>query len=105
MRMAKNDLDLFGRTWARAMNDIIFFAEHYCQVDLSTEQKKLLLHVMFATHRGESGKKRVIARSGQGLGKTLMLCIAVAWRHLRAHGTISVITAPTAEQCRNVFEA
>lgn len=105
VRISNNLLDKFGAKWRLAIFDVLYFAREFCNFEPSSEQEQLLLHIQYATLFDNDGAKRVLARSGQGVGKTAALCIAVLWRHLRAEGTITVITAPTAAQCREVFFA
>lgn len=87
------------------MFDIIYFAEKWMNFVPTSEQRIFLLHVQFSTLYDRDMPQRVIAKSGQGTGKSTAVCIAVAWRLLRAEGSLVVITAPTAAQCREVFFA
>ena len=94
-------LDSWEKAWELYRYDLVGFCR-FMGVEPSSDQILFLLHVQYVTLYGKNSK-RVIAKSGQGCGKTIILCIVILWRTLRVPGTISVITAPTADQCRDVF--
>lgn len=50
-------------------------------------------------------KKRIAVKSGQGPGKTAAACVVASWRCFRAFDGLTVITAPTQRQVRDVFMA
>lgn len=95
-------MEQWQRLWQVLRYDILAFCD-WIGYTPSSEQEIFLKHVQYETLYGKAGSKRVLAKSGQGCGKTMGLCVAALWRHLRSPGTITVITAPTAEQCKIVF--
>lgn len=60
-------------------------------------QQRLLLDAVKAGH------KRIACKSGQGPGKTTVSAVIGLWRTWRRFGALTVITAPTMRQCRDVW--
>ena len=103
VQISSKKLKAFKALWRRFQYNLIEFCE-WLGITPSSDQRKFLLHVQYATLYGDPElPKRVIAKSGQGTGKTMMACVIALWRLLRAAGSFVVITAPTADQCRQVF--
>lgn len=69
---------------------------------IPTWQQKLILDAVQAAADGR-GKKRIAVKSGQGPGKTTVAAIVGMWRCLRNYGALTVLTAPTMEQCKENF--
>jgi phage terminase large subunit len=53
----------------------------------------------------KAGKPRVAVKSGQGPGKTAMTVGLAMWRTMRAFKAMTLLTAPSIKQCRDVFLA
>jgi phage terminase large subunit len=51
------------------------------------------------------GYPRVAVKSGQGPGKTKLTVGLALWRTLRAYKAMTILTAPSIKQCRDVFLA
>lgn len=51
----------------------------------------------------QAGHPRIAAKSGNGIGKTTATCIAGGWRTIQAKNALTVVTAPTMDQCRGVW--
>src|SRR5687767_11680803 len=49
--------------------------------------------------------KRFAVKSGQGPGKTAVACIVGSWRALRKFKSMTIVTAPTQRQVRDVYMA
>lgn len=58
------------------------------------------IELLSAVQRGDP---RIAAKSGNGVGKTSSTCIAGSWRALQAVDALTIVTAPTMEQCRGVW--
>jgi len=63
---------------------------------LTDQQADLLKEV-------QRGHKRIAAKSGNGTGKTAISCVVGSWRTIQAVDALTVVTAPTMEQCRGVW--
>lgn len=65
------------------------------------QQRDLFIAVMLA----KSGKavNWIAVKSGQGPGKTTAAVIVALWCSIRAYMALTVVTAPTMRQCREVF--
>lgn len=53
----------------------------------------------------QQGHKRIAVKSGQGLGKTAVSVIVGLWRSIRAFNALTVVTAPTMRQAKQVWLA
>ena len=118
----------FEKFFSRTRWDIFEFAREMGFTEpvnepggLSWQQADVLQAVQMATHgfaspsyptissRGMSpnlGKVRYLAtRSGQGPGKTMASTIVGLWRLLQVPGALVMVTAPTMDQCREVWLA
>lgn len=60
-------------------------------------QQKLLIDAVAAGHI------RIACKSGQGPGKTTVSAVIGLWRTWRRFGALTIITAPTMRQCRDVW--
>jgi|TARA_Y100000296_G_C5177394_1_gene260911 hypothetical protein len=67
----------------------------------SEQQSKLLRLVEDATYG--NGLRKIAVKSGQGPGKTAVTTVAALWRSLRVHNALTVVTAPTMRQCKEVW--
>lgn len=67
-----------------------------------TWQQRLVLDaVMRAANK--TGPKRIAVKSGQGPGKTTISAVTSLWRCFRHVDALTVLTAPTMEQCKENF--
>lgn len=66
-------------------------------------QISLFNAVMRATYG--KGPLKIAVKSGQGTGKTTGTTIVAAWRLIRNVNSMTVLTAPTARQCREIWLA
>lgn len=76
----------------------------FCQVfrfEPTFQQREVFDAVMDAAYG--RGPKRIAVKSGQGPGKTTAAAIVGLWRCIRNHGALTVLTAPTMEQCKENF--
>lgn len=62
-----------------------------------TWQQKLVLDAV------QAGYRRIAVKSGKGPGKTTCSTIIALWRAFRNLDALTVVTAPTMRQCRDVF--
>lgn len=67
-----------------------------------TWQQKMLLDAVDRACRGV-GSRQIACKSGQGPGKTTVSAVVGLWRTWRRVGALTVITAPTMRQCRDVW--
>lgn len=72
-----------------------------------SEQQRGALDVLDHEHRipYHARKKRISLCAGQGVGKTSLLTWVLGWRTVRRFNNLSVLTAPTGRQARDVFIA
>lgn len=70
------------------------------------QQRQALDLVMAETHLPlKERKKRISCASGQGPGKTTVTVIIAIWRCLQGVDRLTVVTAPTMRQCKDVWIA
>ncbi len=99
-------LEEWEKLWSRCRDDILEFCRLMGFEPWSQQRDFLLAAQNLTLGKGDKGKlKRLIAKSGQGLGKTKALVILGLWRHLRSFGTLTVVVAPTERQMKEVFFA
>lgn len=99
-----SDLEKFEQEWRVCRYDILAFCR-LINFHPWSQQRDFLLAVQHITLNPDIPLKRVIAKSGQGLGKTAALVVAGAWRHFRSKGTLTLVVAPTERQAKEVFFA
>lgn len=88
---------LFGQAYEYIKADIFRFCDmmHFTP----TWQQAELLECV------QRGDKQIAVRSGQGPGKTTVTVVVALWRCLQAENAMTVLTAPTMRQCREVWLA
>ncbi len=115
---------MWGRFYERVRWDIFQFAAEMGfdgpinePGGLSWQQADLLQAVQIATHGFPSrlyphiskratanlGKRWLACKSGQGPGKTTASTVAGVWRTLQVPGALTMVSAPTMAQCRDVW--
>lgn len=65
------------------------------------QQRQILDAVQRAVNN--QGPRRIGAKSGQGTGKTTAAAITALWRCIRNVDALTILTAPTMEQCKENF--
>lgn len=80
--------------------DIYKFCEAFNFVP--TAQQRLVLDAVQAAQDGK-GPRRIAVKSGQGPGKTTCSGIAALWRTIQDVGALTVVTAPTMCQCKEIW--
>ena len=100
------DSGRFREAWAVCSESILSFCK-LMNFEPWSQQKEILLAVQELTlaPNAKYDVRRLIAKSGQGLGKTALLTIVGLWRHLRSPGTLTLVIAPTERQAKTVFFA
>jgi len=81
----------------RTSNDINFYFK--CLGYTPTWQQRELVDAFVA------GEPNIAVRSGKGPGKTTVTALLIPWWSLVSYQSMAVITAPTMDQCRNVWLA
>lgn len=89
----------FG-SWYRAISGDIFKFCEALKFDPTFQQRELFDLVMRA--EAGTGRRRIAVKSGQGPGKTAAAMIVALWRTFRHEDALTVITAPTMRQTRDV---
>lgn len=69
-----------------------------------TNQQSALFEAVMDAKSGE-GPNRIACKSGQGPGKTTASGIIGLWRCLQYKNSLTVVTAPTSRQCREIWLA
>lgn len=92
----------FGDVYQHIRADIFKLCT-YINFTPTAQQARLLWAVMMA-HTGRA-PLRIAVKSGQGPGKTTISCIIALWRSLQAENAMTILTAPTMRQCRDVWLA
>lgn len=64
------------------------------------QQCQLLQAVQDATYN--NGPRRIAVKSGQGPGKSKSAAVAMLWRTLQSVDCLTLVTAPTMRQCRDI---
>lgn len=103
----------FKKVWAYCRDDIFKFCEliNFDPWGWTEEgvpnigQVKFLQDVQYVSVTENLDVRRVVAKSGQGAGKTMATVVAALWRHLRNPDALTIVTAPTDRQCKDVFFA
>lgn len=85
----------FESLYAKAAENIFFFCE-LLGFQPSPQQCQILQAV-------QDGHRRIAVKSGQGPGKTACSVVIGLWRSLRTYMGLTIITAPTMRQCRDVW--
>jgi len=88
-----------ARQWEklyREIRDDIFAYCRYLNFQPTKQQAELLELV-------QEGHMRIACKSGQGPGKTATSVIIGTWRPLRYRDGLTVVTAPTMRQCKEVW--
>lgn len=94
---ASDSLSRFRALYPEIQRDIFLFAKL-----LNWEPTWYQADVMRAVM---AGKRRIALKSGQGPGKTALVSVIGMWRTVRAHKAMTILTAPSIKQCRDVFLA
>ena len=104
--------DLFNQNWVRWRKDILLFARE--GFGLTKANGKALTRQQIAILRCvqretllpvDQRRKRIAVRSGQGTGKSTISVIIAFWRAAWAVDALVVVTAPTAQQIKDVWIA
>lgn len=90
----------FEELYRRTREDIFVFAEAM-NFTPTHQQAKLMQAVMDAKHHKASNW--IACRSGQGPGKTTVSAIIGLWRCWQHVDALTIVTAPTMRQCRDVW--
>lgn len=85
----------FGGFFEAISNDIFKFAEAL-RFNPTFQQRQLLEAV-------QAGHPRIACKSGQGPGKTTASAVVGLWRTIRNVDALTVVTAPTMKQCKDVW--
>lgn len=98
--------DRFGVVYQRWRDDIETFAREGMQFNPTAQQRKAFRIVQAETQLPlRMRKKRLAMRSGQGVGKTTIEVVIALWRCLQGVDALTVVTAPTMVQLRDVWIA
>lgn len=100
----------FQREWdllyPEIRSDIFALARKGFNFEPTDQQGEALEIVQWETTQPVSmRKKRIAIKSGQGTGKTTVSVLLATYRTLRDVDALTVVTAPTMSQLRNVFMA
>lgn len=103
--MAQGIVGNFGSFYEEIHRDIFKFCKAFDfePTPQQAELFKILQHE--STLPFDQRKKRIAAKSGQGPGKTAAIALAGMWRTARFLDAMTVVTAPTLRQAREVFLA
>jgi phage terminase large subunit len=69
-----------------------------------TDQQKMLFDAVMRAQVG-TGPRRIAVKSGQGPGKTTSTAVTGLYRALRYKDALTIVTAPTMRQCKEVWLA
>lgn len=89
----------FSETYRRVTHSILEFCAA-CRFEPTWQQKEFLLKVEAATFG--RGCRRIARKSGQGPGKSRAAAAAMCWRALQDVDSLTIVTAPTMRQCRDI---
>lgn len=92
-----------GPVYERCRIDIFFFAKQMSFVPTWQQAQAMSIAQEESTMPYAQRKKRIAIKSGQGPGKTAVMCIIALWRALRAYRSMTIVTAPTIRQVTTVF--
>lgn len=95
--MSTSTTDTFEEVYPRIQADIFYFCE-LLNWNPTWYQRAVLQDVM-------DGHSRIALKSGQGPGKTALVAVIGMWRTIRAYKAMTILTAPSIKQCRDVFLA
>lgn len=95
-----NSTRRFGEFYRNISEDIYKFCEALRFTP--TWQQRQLLDAIMAAKTGR-GPRRIATRSGQGPGKTKSSVVGGLWCTLRDVDALTIVTAPTMRQCRDVW--
>lgn len=85
-------------------NNIFAFARYALNFNPTKQQAEALKKIQDETFADDEKKlKRVAIKSGQGTGKTSVSNVIGLWRSYRHVRGLTVVTAPTGVQCRDVW--
>jgi phage terminase large subunit len=95
----------FAAQYSKARANIFDFCK-LLSFSPTTQQSEALACVQMESELPPAKrKKRIAVKSGQGPGKTTIAAIIAAWRTLRHRGALTIVTAPTQRQVRDIFMA
>jgi len=105
MQLSRAGAD-FVRFYNATRNNIFLFCQAL-NFSPTPQQVGPLRHIQGMTEAVvPADRSRYMAiKSGQGCGKTAVVAIIALWRAWRNTGALSVVTAPTMRQCKEVFLA
>lgn len=92
----------FAPIYRKIRQDILALCEEF-NFRPTHQQRDFLLCVQKETQQPD--KKRIAVKSGQGPGKTTAEVLAAVWRGLQDVGAMTIVTAPTMRQLRDVWLA
>jgi len=99
----------FKREWEQIYKEVrgdIFRLCHYFDFEPTDQQGQLLEAVQWESEQPpHKRKKQIAAKSGLGLGKTAIAVLIATFRTLYNVGAMTIVTAPTMSQLRDVFMA
>lgn len=87
--------------WYESIRDDIFAWCRAWNFHPTWQQSEILQAVQDATLG--RGSRKIAAKSGQGPGKTTVSVMIGTWRAARFVGALTMVTAPTMAQCRDVW--
>lgn len=85
----------------RVIREDIFAFSRAMNFDPTWQQAKLMQAVQAA--RDGTGSNWIAVKSGQGPGKTTVSAIVGLWRCLQDMDALTIVTAPTMRQCKDVW--
>lgn len=91
--------------WYNPIRSSVFAFAKEMGVTPTWQQAQFLDLVQKETHPppGFVRKGRIAVKSGQGPGKTVAAVLAGGWRSIFAKGAMTIVTAPSMRQCRDVW--